>query len=151
MSLKAPVEGTASWLGRAGLVPFVALPCALALDSGRSVLWQKTLGAYAFGILCFLLGAWWGLALVKRHPFILVLSNVLFLALVASFVTLSGTGLYLATAAMFAVMVMVERRHALFKPQPDYYARLRAQLSLVASVALCVAAIVSWSPDLQPN
>ncbi|WP_188109717.1 DUF3429 domain-containing protein [Pseudohalioglobus sediminis] len=139
------VPATATWLGRAGLAPFLALPAGMLVDSARLTLWSNLLSAYAFGILTFLLGAWWGIALLKRYTSVLVLSNVLFLLLLSAFVLMPAGSFFLAAATCFFVVLWTERRHALFAPQPDYYARLRLQLSSVASAALIIAAMLSWN------
>ncbi len=135
------VSFTATWLGRAGLLPFIALAAALVVDVHHAAFWQRALGLYALGILCFLLGSWWGMALIKRYPSALLLSNGLFLVAFFSYLALSPATLFFVYAAMFVVIVLVERRHPLFAPQPSYYARLRAQLSAVAAIALCTAAL----------
>jgi hypothetical protein len=40
---------------------------------------------------------------------------------------------------LFPFTVIAERRYALFKPQPAYYARLRLQLTLVATISMLIA------------
>ncbi len=117
----------------------------MAIDTERLTLWSDVLSAYAFGILTFLLGAWWGIALLKRFPSVLLLSNAVFLLLLSTYLLLPVSLFFLAAAACFLVVLWTERRHALFAPQPGYYARLRIQLSTVASVTLIIAAMLNWS------
>ena len=131
----------ATWLGRAGLLPFIGLPAALFLDSQNQPLWAAVLSAYTLSIICFLVGAWWGLALIRRSPTALLLSNALVLVAVFGHVLLAQLAFFLLGALLFLATVVTEMRHDLFHRQPLYYRRLRLQLSLVASTSLLLAAI----------
>ncbi len=137
---KTPIYAT--WLGRAGLLPFVGLLLALYIDAQNQSLWANALATYTLVIICFLVGAWWGTALIQRNPTTLLLSNGI--ALVAFFgqVLLSTAGFFLLGAFVFTATLVIERRHALNQPQPLYYARLRLQLTLVASTSLVLAAML---------
>ena len=137
---KTPIYAT--WLGRAGLLPFVGLLLALYIDTQNQSLWANALATYTLVIICFLVGAWWGTALIQRNPTTLLLSNGI--ALVAFFgqVLLSTAGFFLLGAFVFTATLVIERRRALIQPQPLYYARLRLQLTLVASTSLVLAAML---------
>jgi len=130
-----------TWLGRAGLLPFIGLLAALYLDAQNQQLWAKSLSTYALAIICFLVGAWWGLALIRRSPTALLMSNAMVLAAFFGHVLLTSASFFLLGALLFLATVVMERRHALFHRQPPYYAHLRLQLSLVASASLLLAAI----------
>jgi hypothetical protein len=132
----------ATWLGRAGLLPFVGLLLALYIDTQNQPLWANTLATYTLAIICFLVGAWWGMAVIQRSPITLLLSNGIVLAAFFGQLLLSTAGFFLLGAFLFIATVIVERRHGLFKPQPLYYARLRLQLTLVASISLVLAAML---------
>ncbi|MEH6637236.1 MAG: DUF3429 domain-containing protein [Halioglobus sp.] len=136
---KTPLYAT--WLGRVGLLPFVGLLAALYLDAQHQQLWAKSLATYTLAIICFLVGAWWGLALIRRSPAALLMSNAVVLVAVFGHVLLAPAPFFLLGALLFLATVVIERRHALFHRQPSYYARLRLQLSLVASASLLLAAI----------
>tara|TARA_R110002110_G_C13470525_1_gene720939 strand:+ start:53066 stop:53494 length:429 start_codon:yes stop_codon:yes gene_type:complete len=136
------VPKTATWLGRAGLLPFLALPLLIVIDLHHRQLWENALAAYTLAIICFLLGAWWGLALIRRYPLALVLSNVLLLVLFFSYLLLSMQIYFLIAAALFISILVIERRYDLFRLQPAYYSRLRLHLSLAASLALVVVAVL---------
>jgi hypothetical protein len=112
----------AIWLGRAGLLPFVGLLLALYIDAQNQSLWANALATYTLAIICFLVGAWWGTALIQ--------------------VLLSTAGFFLLGAFVFTATLVIERRHALIQTQPLYYARLRLQLTLVASTSLVLAAML---------
>jgi len=134
---------TATWLGRAGLLPFLGLSVAIAADTRHRDFWAQALAIYSLGIICFLLGAWWGLALVRRYPAALVYSNALFLVAFFSYMSLNLQAFFLLSALLFPALLLIERRHALFRLQPAYYARLRFYLSLTASASLLVSAVLA--------
>ncbi len=133
-------RGTVRLLGRAGLLPFVAAPLLIWSCPQHETIALRALADYAFAIASFLLGVWWGLALIRREASILVLSNGVFLLLF--FTRLWSPEVYFvpAAAAVLVGTLLVERRHRLFSPQPGYYARLRLELTVVASAALMVSA-----------
>ena len=137
---KTPIYAT--WLGRAGLLPFVGLLLALYIDAQNQSLWANALATYTLAIICFLVGAWWGTALIQRNPTTLLLSNGIVLVAFFGQVLLSTAGFFLLGAFVFTATLVIERRHALNQPQPLYYARLRLQLTLVASASLVLAAML---------
>jgi Protein of unknown function (DUF3429) len=129
-----------TWLGRAGLLPFLGLPVLMYLDAQHQQLWVNSLASYTLAIVCFLVGAWWGLALIRRTPMALLMSNTIVLVAFFSHVLLP-TGLFLwLGAALLLTTVAIERHCAPFHRQPSYYARLRLQLSVVASASLVFTA-----------
>jgi Na+/proline symporter len=132
---------TVLWLGRAGLLPFIGLAAALYLDGPHQQLWLKSIATYTLVIICFLVGAWWGLALMRRSPAALLMSNAVVLVAFFGYVLMTPPHFLLLGTFLFLVTVLVERRHALFFRQPRYYARMRLQLSLVASASLLLAAM----------
>ena len=137
---KTPIYAT--WLGRAGLLPFVGLLLALYIDAQNQSLWANALATYTLVIICFLVGAWWGTALIQRNPTTLLLSNGIVLVAFFGQVLLSTAGFFLLGAFVFTATLVIERRHALIQRQPLYYARLRLQLTLVASTSLVLAAML---------
>ena len=137
---KTPIYAT--WLGRAGLLPFVGLLLALYIDAQNQSLWANALATYTLVIICFLVGAWWGTALIQRNPTTLLLSNGIVLVAFFGQVLLSTAGFFLLGAFVFTATLVIERRQALIQTQPRYYARLRLQLTLVASTSLVLAAML---------
>jgi len=131
----------AIWLGRAGLLPFIGLPVVLYLDVQHQQVWAESLATYTLAIVCFLVGSWWGLALIRRTPAALLVSNIVVLIAFFGHVLLPTPPFLLLGAALFLATIVFERRHVLFHRQPPYYARLRLQLSLVASASLLLAAM----------
>jgi hypothetical protein len=133
---KMQIPTTATWLGRAGLLPFCLLPLALLIWPQNSAMWLSLLANYSLAILCFLPGAWWGMSLIRRHIGPLVVSNALVIVAFMARSLLSERLFLLAAAALFVVVLAYERLHSLFRPQPVYYARLRMQLTAVACCGL---------------
>jgi hypothetical protein len=125
------------------LLPFLTLPTLLALDPLRRTLWETALATYSLGIICFLLGAWWGLALVRRYSSALLLSNALFLVAFFGFLLLPLRPYLVSAAMLFITLILIERKHPLFHLQPDYYRQLRLMLSVTASVALIAGAALT--------
>ena len=140
------VPATATALGRAGLLPFVGATAMIYIDPPAAPVWSAILSTYALVIICFLVGIWWGLALIRRSPEALVWSNVMVLAAFFGHVLLPTATFLLLCALLFPATVVAERRHDLFRPQPPYYARLRLQLTAVATLALLIAAAGIRSP-----
>jgi hypothetical protein len=126
------------WLGRAGLLPFLALATASWLSSAQ---WsQQALAIYALAIGSFLLGSWWGMALIRRYSPALWLSNALVIAAVAALMLGNLRLSLLVLAALLVAIFGIEQRLRLFSPQPMYYQKLRAELTAVACLCLIVAA-----------
>ena len=136
------VQVTARRLGRAGLVPFVAAPALLAMLPASRVLICELLADYALGIIAFLLGIWWGMGLIRRSARALVMSNAIFLAALLGRL-LDDAPFFVLAAAILVLTLAVERSHALFRRQPPYYARLRLELTAVASIALLLSAALA--------
>ena len=141
----------AIWLGRTGLLPFVGLLPVLYLDVQHEQVWAKSLTTYTLAILCFLVGSWWGLALIRRTPAALLLSNIVVLVAFFGHVLLPTAPFLLLGAALFLATIVFERRHALFHRQPPYYASLRLQLSFIASASLLLAAMRLWAHFKNEN
>jgi hypothetical protein len=130
----------ATWLGRAGLLPFVAAPFVMALLPQQAQRAAHVLALYALSIICFLVGVWWGLALIRRVALALVLSNAVVLIAFFGYLGLPDRGFLLLCSVLFPATVVLERSHQMFRPQPPYYARLRLQLTTIATLSLLLAA-----------
>jgi hypothetical protein len=135
-----PLPAYARVLGWAGLLPFIGLPLAILLDPHHAVLWGEIMASYALAIICFLVGVWWGLALIRRSVAALVLSNAVVIVAFFGHVLLTVESFLLLCALLFPGTVIIERRLRLFRPQPAYYARLRMLLTVVATASLLIAA-----------
>jgi len=130
-------------LGYAGLLPFCAAPLLMWSEPHHRSVYAHVFASYSLAIICFLVGVWWGLALIRRSPIALVLSNAVVIVAVFGQAMLPNSGFFLLCALLFPATVFVERSAHLFQTQPPYYARLRLQLSSVATVALLLAFVQS--------
>lgn len=139
----AAVPRTATLLGLAGLVPFLLAPMAMWRDHHHARLYAELLANYALAIICFLVGIWWGLALIRRSSSALILSNVVVIAAFFGRSLLPYSPFFLVCAALFVFAALVERHHRLFEPQPAYYAKLRLGLSSMAAAVLSIAAVLT--------
>ncbi len=137
------LPAVATALGRLGLIPFVALAAGMLLGVGNPALLSSALAGYSFGILAFLLGAWWGLALIRQQASALLFSNIVFLVVLFSYLGMDYRGFFITAAIVFLALLVVERKHPLFRLQPAYYARMRTHLSAIAALALLSAAAFS--------
>ncbi len=140
--MTADFTQTVARLGWAGLLPFVAAPVGVCLFETHVDLLGEAIAAYGLAILCFLAGAWWGIALLRRRAAILVASNSVVIAAWAGHVLLDRPASLLLLAGLFIVMVLIERLHSMFQPQPAYYAVLRLRLSCVAALSLVLSALL---------
>ena len=127
-------------LGRAGLLPFCGIPVLMWLEPHHRELYVDLLANYALAIISFLVGVWWGLALIRRTPSALLLSNAVVIVAFLGRSLLAGSVFFLLCAMLFFGTLMIERRHPLFRPQRLYYARLRMELTVVAILMLLWAA-----------
>ena len=145
----ASVPQTTTVLGLAGVLPFFLAPLAIWRDHHHAWLYAELLANYALAIICFLVGIWWGLALIRRSSSALLISNAVVIVAFFSRSLLPYPLFFLACAALFVFTALLERRHRLFKPQPIYYARLRLGLSGTATVMLTIAAMLTVSPSFS--
>lgn len=127
-------------LGYGGLLPFFLLAAGhtIAFDEALT---ESLAKLYSLGILLFLCGSWWGIALLRARWQELVISNVLFLLLLAAFYFLPSRGWFVCAALGFLVLYQLEGRLKAFNQQPTYYRQLRRELSLVAGVCMVPFAV----------
>lgn len=140
--MSTAVPRVAVGLGWAGLLPFVAAPVALVLLPDAAALVVSGVATYALAILCFLAGAWWGIALLRRYPGVLIASNAVVIAGWLGYLFLPPDWALCLLALLLAATVLFERSHPMFRPQPAYYAALRLRLSVVATPSLLASALL---------
>jgi hypothetical protein len=138
--IASAVPRTAVLLGALGLLPFIGLALLIVVEAGTLSTWQALLRGYALAIVSFLAGVWWGLSLLRRQVAPMVLGNLIVIGAWAGQVLLSPAPALVLLTALLLAEWLAERRLALFRPQPVYYARLRTVLTLVASTCLLLAA-----------
>ena len=124
-------------LGYAGLIPFVAPAMALALGIEHGLLSLSMVNVYAFGIISFLCGSWWGAALQRQQRAGLILSNALFL--VAFFVFCFAIDWWpLAACLLLACLFVIERTGVAMPFTSRAYSSMRAVLTGIAAVSMLV-------------
>ncbi len=122
-------------LGYAGLIPFVVPALLIVSGSTHAMLLTELIEAYAFGIICFLTGSWWGMGLKPGKRITLMLSNFYFL--IAFFIYVFAPGVWMPMAAIILLCIfMTERISTLFPGFVSGYHRMRAMLTLVASASV---------------
>ncbi len=129
-------------LGYAGLLPFVVPVIMVYLGTPFAAQARGVAEVYAFGIISFLCGSWWGLSLRDDSPKVFWLSNLIFL--LAFFIFLFATAWWpLAAAIILTSLLFAEQGNTLFDPFPEHYRKLRIHLTAVASAAML---LLQFSP-----
>ena len=126
---------TIALLGYAGLIPFAVPALLVATGSEYAGPARVIAGAYAFGIVSFLCGSWWGLALRSGSNRVLWLSNLYFLVAFFAFV-FAPAWWALAAAILLMSLFFAEQNTALFSGLPQHYRRLRIVLTGVAALSM---------------
>ena len=122
-------------LGYAGLIPFV-IPALLVVSASEYAELSLTVaGAYAFGIISFICGSWWGMALHNGSTKALLFSNLYFLTALLIFLFASRWW-PLAAAILLMSILFAEQNTTLFPGFPDSYRKMRVSLTLVASASM---------------
>ncbi|MCQ4162366.1 DUF3429 domain-containing protein [Roseomonas sp. GC11] len=138
MSSLPAVPPAASWLGGAGLLPFLTLAVASLMPGESGALAATALLAYGAAILSFLGGIRWGLAMARAESGALwaELSLSVLPSLLAWVALLlpRPAGLLLLAVSL-AGQWLLDSRTTL---APGWYPRLRLPLSLGAIAALLV-------------
>jgi len=124
-------------LGYLGLIPFVIPAVLVVTDSIYSDLAIEVAELYAFGIICFLTGSWWGMSSSSKNCALILLSNVYFLI---AFLLLFLAPLWWALAASILLMGIfaLEQQKTLFPSLPPFYNQMRIVLTLLSSSAMFV-------------
>jgi len=122
-------------LGYAGLIPFIVPTALIVAGSEHGALLVSFSGAYAFGIICFLTGSWWGMALSPGSRSALILSNLYFL--IAFLIFLFANQVWpIAAAVLLMGIYLAEQHSSLFSEFPENYRKMRTVLTLIASVSM---------------
>ncbi len=122
-------------LGYGGLIPFLVPAILIVAGVGPlgTLLWL--VNAYAFGIVCFLTGSWWGMALESGRWRALVMSNLYFLVAAGVFVFVP-TWWPVVAAVLFVALFFAEQDRGLLPPPSPAYRSLRLHLTVVASLSM---------------
>jgi hypothetical protein len=119
-------------LGYAGLIPFVVPAFLSGFDTGYNDIAILTAETYAFGIICFLTGSWWGMSYAPGKRLPIILSNVYFV--IAFLLMLFAPTWWSFAAAILLISIFIlERNKALFPVFQGHYRKMRAILTLFSS------------------
>jgi hypothetical protein len=149
-----PRPAVVAWLGYGGLIPFVLLALASALDTHHRELWQKILLSYGAVILSFVGALHWAFAMV--HPAIKdqTINGLYAWSVMPSLI--AWVALLLPPTAAVTLLLggllahyRQDLRLARAVSLPDWYLPLRLQLTLVAS--LCLASTYFLAEVLPPD
>ena len=118
-------------LAFAGSLPLMGLMLVSPMIS--SGLASALFGLYGLAIACFLLGSWWGVALVSAPRALLPVaelaaSNALLL------VVFDGAILLLLQAGLFIVILLLEQAMPRLRAAPQYYRSMRRQVTALVSL-----------------
>jgi hypothetical protein len=124
-------------LGYLGLIPFIFPAVLVATNSGYSDFAIQIAEVYAFGIICFLTGSWWGMSYSSDNRALIFLSNFYFLV---AFLLLFLAPLWWSFAASILLISIfaLEQRESLFPPLPRFYRQVRTILTLLSSGSMLV-------------
>lgn len=136
-----PSQRVINTLGYAGLIPFVVPALLIVFGSSHSEFLMSLAGAYAFGIICFLTGSWWGMGLLPGARSALLLSNLFFLIAFFTF-ALAIEVWGLVAAGLLVSIYLAEQHSSLFPDFPASYRTIRTVLTLIAS---CSMLTIYWA------
>lgn len=124
-------------LGYAGLIPFMIPAVLVITGSDHTDLTIVIAEAYAFGIICFLTGSWWGMASRADRRSVILLSNIYF---ITAFLLLFLTPEWWSFAASILLIGIfaLEQIDSLFPSLPHYYRQMRAILTLISGSSMLI-------------
>ncbi|MFT4606462.1 MAG: hypothetical protein ACI9YO_002369 [Gammaproteobacteria bacterium] len=128
-------------LGYLGLIPFIIPAVLVATDSSYSDFATQVAETYAFGIICFLTGSWWGMSSSSDNRALIFLSNFYF---VTAFLLLFLAPLWWSFAASVLLISIfaLEQVKPLFPPLPQFYRQMRSILTILSSASMLFIHIV---------
>lgn len=124
-------------LGYAGLIPFI-IPAALVVTSSSYTDFAVVIAeTYAFGIICFLTGSWWGMASRTDSGAVILLSNIYF---ITAFLIIFLTPAWWSFAASILLVGIfaLEQIDSLFPSLPHYYRKMRSILTLISGSSMLI-------------
>ncbi len=128
-------------LAWSGLLPFfLAIPAGLGLLDPRL---ETLLTGYTLAILAFMCGTMWAESLARpglsTQTVVLVSNAIVLLALASLYLTFAAAMLWMA--GLFTLHLVAELRFTR-KPQPPWYRRMRAAISVIVIFLLGMAGLL---------
>ena len=138
---------TVAWLGYGGLLPFVGLALASALDQDHGAWWLQALLGYGAVILSFVGALHWGIAMVAAdmvsrsgcYAWSVVPSLLGWTGLLVAQVGFPGLAAVVLVTGFFAHFVMDLRLAKAANLLPGWYLPLRLRLTAVATLCLLLS------------
>ena len=124
-------------LGYAGLIPFIIPAALVATSSGYTDLAIVIAEAYAFGIICFLNGSWWGMASRVEIRTVILLSNLYFITAFLLLLLIPAWWSLAASILLIGIFA-IEQSDTLFPSLPHYYRKMRAVLTLISGSSMLI-------------
>ena len=124
-------------LGYLGLIPFIIPAVLVVFNSDLSGTAIQVAEAYSFGIICFLIGSWWGMSCSNNNSALILFSNFYFLV---AFILLLLFPLWwpLASSLLLMSVFALEQKTSLFPLLPSFYRQMRAILTILSSASMLV-------------
>ncbi len=141
------VARLAVFVGIAGLFPFIAGVASLFLLPQHSVTLVSWFYVYSAGILAFMAGVYWPIAMQLDHmsypqsPFVTMVLSQMFFVVAGLGLLLPTVGKIMVYSLAFLALYVVDVRWMRLY-WPDWYLRLRLVLTLV--VLACQLTVASW-------
>jgi hypothetical protein len=127
-----PVQNVVNALGYAGLIPFVASAALVTSGSAYAETAGHIADLYAFGIICFLAGSWWGMNCANGNRAVILLSNIYFV-LAFLILTLTPGWWPLAASILLIAIFATESNKSLFPGLSAAYRKMRSLLTLISA------------------
>ena len=124
-------------LGYAGLIPFIIPAVLVATNTGYTDFAILIAETYAFAIICFLTGSWWGMASKADSRTVILLSNVYFISVFLIFLLIPAWWSFASSFLLIGIFTL-EQRKSLFPSLPHYYRQMRAILTLFSASSMLI-------------
>lgn len=153
LSSRTPPK-TVAWLGYGGLLPFIGLALASALDREHGAWWTQALLGYGAVILSFVGALHWGVAMVAADresrsgwfAWSVVPSLLGWAGLLVAQAGFSGVAAMVLVTGFLAHFAMDLRLAKSANLLPDWYLPLRLRLTAVATLCLLLALALRMQP-----
>jgi hypothetical protein len=132
-----PTQKLINALGFAGLIPFVVPAAMVANNVNYADFAIAIVEIYAFGIICFLVGSWWGMSLGTNNRVVVLISNVYFIGALL-LLSLVPSWWSLTAAILLIGIFVLEQKRSFFPSLPKYYRRMRAFLTFISGSSMLI-------------
>ncbi|MFT5811602.1 MAG: hypothetical protein ACI9KM_002373 [Rubritalea sp.] len=124
-------------LGYLGLIPFIIPAVLVATSDGYADVAAQVAEAYAFGIICFLAGSWWGMSSSNHNRTLILLSNFYFVIAFLLFFLAPLWWSFTASVLLISIFLL-EQNKPLFPALPQFYRQMRVTLTILSSSSMLI-------------